>query len=133
MSDIDDIRSALSYIDSHDRDTWWQVGAAVKDELGENGYDLWDEWSQRADNYDNRAAKSTWKSLKPGSFSIGTVWKLARQNGWQPAKPYTPPSVEEQARRKAESEARRQAAEQERQQTQQRVKGTAQKLSLIHI
>lgn len=128
MSDIDDIRSALSYIDSHDRDTWWQVGAAVKDELGENGYDLWDEWSQRADNYDNRAAKSTWKSLKPGSFSIGTVWKLARQNGWQPTKPYTPPSVEEQARRKAESEARRQAAEQERQQTQQRVKGTAQKI-----
>lgn len=128
MSDIDDIRSALSYIDSHDCDTWWQVGAAVKDELGENGYDLWDEWSQRADNYDNRAAKSTWKSLKPGSFSIGTVWKLARQNGWQPAKPYTPPSVEEQARRKAESEARRQAAEQERQQTQQRVKGTAQKI-----
>ena len=128
MSDIDDIRSALSYIDSHDRDTWWQVGAAVKDELGENGYDLWDEWSQRADNYDNRAAKSTWKSLKPGSFSIGTVWKLARQNGWQPAKPYTPPSVEEQARRKAESEARRQATEQERQQTQQRVKGTAQKI-----
>lgn len=128
MSDIDDIRSALSYIDSHDRDTWWQVGAAVKDELGENGYDLWDEWSQRADNYDNRAAKSTWKSLKPGSFSIGTVWKLARQNGWQPAKPYTPPSVEEQVRRKAESEARRQAAEQERQQTQQRVKGTAQKI-----
>lgn len=128
MSDIDDIRSALSYIDSHDRDTWWQVGAAVKDELGENGYDLWDEWSQRADNYDNRAAKSTWKSLKPGSFSIGTVWKLARQNGWQPAKPYTPPSVEEQARRKAESEARRQAAEQERRQTQQRVKGTAQKI-----
>lgn len=128
MSDIDDIRSALSYIDLHDRDTWWQVGAAVKDELGENGYDLWDEWSQRADNYDNRAAKSTWKSLKPGSFSIGTVWKLARQNGWQPAKPYTPPSVEEQARRKAESEARWQAAEQERQQTQQRVKGTAQKI-----
>lgn len=128
MSDIDDIRSALSYIDSHDRDTWWQVGAAVKDELGENGYDLWDEWSQRADNYDNRAAKSTWKSLKPGSFSIGTVWKLARQNGWQPTKPYTPPSTEELERRKAESEAKRLAAERERQQTQQKVKITAQKI-----
>jgi len=139
MSDIDDIRSALSYIDSHDRDTWWQVGAAVKDELGENGYDLWDEWSQRADNYDNRAAKSTWKSLKPGSFSIGTVWKLAQQNGWQPTKPYTPPSAEELERRKAESEAKRLAAERERQQTQQKVKITAQKIwqssrpaSLIH-
>ena len=87
MSDIDDIRSALSYIDSQDRDTWWQVGAAVKDELGENGYDLWDEWSQRADSYSARDAKSTWKSLKPGMWHIETVWKLARQNGWQPTKP----------------------------------------------
>lgn len=139
MSDIDDIRSALSYIDSHDRDTWWQVGAAVKDELGENGYDLWDEWSQRADSYSARDAKSTWKSLKPGMWHIETVWKLARQNGWQPAKPYTPPSAEELERRKAESEAKRLAAERERQQTQQKVKITAQKIwqssrpaSLIH-
>lgn len=139
MSDIDDIRSALSYIDSQDRDTWWQVGAAVKDELGENGYDLWDEWSQRADSYSARDAKSTWKSLKPGMWHIETVWKLARQNGWQPTKPYTPPSAEELERRKAESEAKRLAAERERQQTQQKVKITAQKIwqssrpaSLIH-
>ena len=128
MSDIDDIRSALSYIDSQDRDTWWQVGAAVKDELGENGYDLWDEWSQRADSYSARDAKSTWKSLKPGMWHIETVWKLARQNGWQPTKPYTPPSAEELERRKAESEAERLAAERERQQTQQKVKITAQKI-----
>lgn len=128
MSDIDDIRSALSYIDSQDRDTWWQVGAAVKDELGENGYDLWDEWSQRADSYSARDAKSTWKSLKPGMWHIETVWKLARQNGWQPTKPYTPPSAEELERRKAESEAKRLAAERERQQTQQKVKITAQKI-----
>ncbi|MEZ7694110.1 LPD7 domain-containing protein [Neisseria sp. 27098_8_139] len=139
MSDIDDIRSALSYIDSQDRDTWWQVGAAVKDELGENGYDLWDEWSQRADSYSARDAKSTWKSLKPGMWHIETVWKLARQNGWQPTKPYTPPSAEELERRKAESEAKRLAAERERQQTQQKVKITAQKIwqssrpaSLLH-
>lgn len=139
MSDIDDIRSALSYIDSQDRDTWWQVGAAVKDELGENGYNLWDEWSQRADSYSARDAKSTWKSLKPGMWHIETVWKLARQNGWQPTKPYTSPSAEELERRKAESEAKRLAAERERQQTQQKVKITAQKIwqssrpaSLIH-
>lgn len=139
MSDIDDIRSALSYIDSQDRDTWWQVGAAVKDELGENGYDLWDEWSQRADSYSARDAKSTWKSLKLGMWHIETVWKLARQNGWQPTKPYTPPSAEELERRKAESEAKRLAAERERQQTQQKVKITAQKIwqssrpaSLLH-
>ena len=50
MSDIDDIRSALSYIEPNDRDDWWHIGAALKDELGENGFDLWDEWSQRGDN-----------------------------------------------------------------------------------
>ncbi|ASK28458.1 hypothetical protein BG910_04870 [Neisseria chenwenguii] len=126
MSDIDNIRSALSYIDPHDRDDWWHVGAAVKDELGENGFDLWDEWSQRGDSYSARDAKTTWKSLKPGMWHIETVWKMARQNGWKPDKPYTPPSAEEVAQRKAESEARRQAAEAERQRTWQKVKGTAQ-------
>lgn len=126
MSDIDNIRSALSYIDPHDRDDWWHVGAAVKDELGENGFDLWDEWSQRGDSYSARDAKATWKSLKPGMWHIETVWKMARQNGWKPDKPYTPPSAEEVARRKAESEAKRQATEAERQRTWQKVKGTAQ-------
>ena len=126
MSDIDDIRSALSYIEPNDRDDWWHIGAALKDELGENGFDLWDEWSQRGDNYSARDAKATWKSLKPGIWHIETVWKMARQNGWKPDKPYTPPSAEEIARRKAESEARRQAAEAERQQAQQKAKSTAQ-------
>lgn len=126
MSDIDNIRSALGYIEPHDRNDWWHVGAAIKDELGENGFDLWDEWSRRGDNYSARDAKATWKSLKPGIWHIETVWKMARQNGWKPDKLYTPPSAEETARRKAESEARRQAAEAERRQTQQRVKATAQ-------
>lgn len=126
MSDIDNIRSALSYIEPHDRDDWWHIGAALKDELGENGFDLWDEWSQRGDNYSARDAKATWKSLKPSIWHIETVWKMARQNGWKPDKPYTPPSAEEIARRKAESEARRQAAEAERQQAQQKAKSTAQ-------
>ena len=126
MSDLDSIRSALTYIEPHDRDDWWHVGAAIKDELGENGFDLWDEWSQRGDNYSARDAKATWKSLKPGMWHIETVWKMARQNGWKPDKPYTPPTAEEVARRKAESEARRQAAENEKRQNQQKVKRTAQ-------
>ena len=94
MSDIDNIRSALGYIEPHDRDDWWHVGAAIKDELGENGFDLWDEWSRRGDNYSARDAKATWKSLKPGIWHIETVWKMARQNGWKPDKLYTPPSAE---------------------------------------
>lgn len=126
MSDIDEIRSALSYIDSHDRETWIEVGAALKDELGENGFDLWDGWSQSADNYNARDAKTAWKSFKTGRIHIATLFYHARQNGWKPDKPYTPPSAAELAQRKAESEARRQAAEAERQQAQQKAKSTAQ-------
>lgn len=126
MSDIDEIRSALSYIDSHDRETWIEVGAALKDELGENGFDLWDGWSQGADNYNARDAKAAWKSFKTDRIRIATLFYHARQNGWKPDKPYTPPSAAELAQRKAESEARRQAAEAERQQAQQKAKSTAQ-------
>ena len=126
MSDIDDIRSALSYIEPQDRDTWWQMGAAIKDELGENGFDMWDEWSRQADNYNARDAQNTWKSLKPGMWHIESVWKIARQNGWKPSKPFTQPSMEELARRKAESEAKRQAAEAEQQQAKAKAQRTAQ-------
>lgn len=111
MSDYDEIRNALSYIDSHDRDTWIQVGAALKDEMGDDGFNLWDNWSQSADNYNARDAKTAWKSFKPGRVHISTLFYHARRNGYTPAKPYTPPTPEQRAARSAELEARRQEEE----------------------
>ena len=128
MSDYDEIRNALSYIDSHDRDTWIQVGSALKNELGEEGFNLWDQWSQGADNYNARDAKTVWKSFKPGLVHIGSLFYHARANGYRPDKPYTPPSPEEQARIQAEREAVRLAEEQARAERREQVKQLAQRI-----
>lgn len=128
MSNYDDIRNALSYIDSHDRETWIQVGAALKDELGEEGFNLWDSWSQGADNYNARDAKTAWKSFKPGLVHIGSLFYHARANGYRPDKPYTPLPPEEQARIRAEREATRLAEEQARAERREQVKHLAQRI-----
>jgi len=81
----DDIRAALSHVDSHDRDTWVRMGMAVKSELGDAGFGLWDAWSQQADNYQPRAAMSVWRSIRPsGPVTIATLIAVARANGWNP-------------------------------------------------
>ncbi|WP_373699408.1 LPD7 domain-containing protein [Neisseria dentiae] len=125
MNNYDEIQNALSYIDSHDRDTWIQVGAALKDEMGEDGFNLWDNWSQSADNYNARDAKTAWKSFKPGRVHISTLFYHARQNGYTPAKPYTPPSPEQRAARAAELEARRREEEKAQADAQAKAKETA--------
>ncbi|QEY25791.1 LPD7 domain-containing protein [Neisseria zalophi] len=128
MSNYDNIRNALTFIDSHDRDTWIQVGSALKDELGEEGFNLWDRWSQGADNYNARDAKAAWKSFKPGFFHIASVFYHARTNGYRPEKPYIPPSAEEQALIQAEREATRLSEEQARTERREQVKHLAQRI-----
>ena len=86
MPDMNDINTALSHIDPADRNTWVKIGAALKTELGEDGFNTWDNWSQNADNYDAKAARSTWKSLKPGYVNIGTLFYHASQNGYKPSR-----------------------------------------------
>src|SRR3989344_445081 len=57
----DRIRDALQYLDHDDREVWIMAGMAIKDELGEDGFDIWDTWSQRSDAYEDRAArKAEW-------------------------------------------------------------------------
>ncbi|MDF7675975.1 PriCT-2 domain-containing protein [Neisseriaceae bacterium ESL0693] len=128
MSDIDEIRAALNFIDPHDRDMWIKMGAAVKDELGESGFDVWDNWSQQSDNYKPRDAKSAWKSLKAGHIRIGTLFYEAKQAGYKPSKPYTPPSTDELARRAKDAEQRRLAEEKATARAQQRAQRTAQNI-----
>ncbi|HEZ0454573.1 TPA: LPD7 domain-containing protein [Neisseria meningitidis] len=113
MSDYNEIRNALNHLDANDRDFWVKIGAAVKDELGEDGFELWDEWSRHSENYKSNDAKAVWKSLKQGHIHIGTLFYHARKNGYRPNKPYTPPSAEELAKRAAETQ-KKQRAETER-------------------
>jgi len=83
VSDYDRIREALTYIPSDDRDTWLKIGMAIKSELGDDGFSLWDYWSQSADSYKESDARSVWRSIKNGSTGIGTLFHLAKQHGWK--------------------------------------------------
>ena len=48
------IESAISYIPAIDRELWVEIGMAVKSELGDSGFDLWDRWSSQADSYNEK-------------------------------------------------------------------------------
>ena len=104
---------------SCDRGTWWQVAAALKTELGEAGFTLFDSWSQAApDKYDRSTTASTWRSVHAGRFTIGTVYHRARENGWQGQEPVRREPTPEEKRRAAEQrqrEERRRRAVEERQ------------------
>ena len=79
MSDYDNIQNALNHIDPQDRETWFRMGAAIKDELGENGFEMWDNWSRQSDNYKQQDAQSVWKSIKVGHIHIASLFKTARE------------------------------------------------------
>jgi len=56
---------------------------ALKSELGDDGFSLFDEWSKEAHNYESKAAISTWRSFKGGAVSIGSLVRLAKEHGWR--------------------------------------------------
>lgn len=80
-SEVAKIRSALAYIPADDRDLWLRVGMAIKSELGDYGFDIWNEWSQQAVSYRPDDARSAWKSMQvEGGITIKT---LARKHGYK--------------------------------------------------
>lgn len=83
---INTINSLLNQIPASDRDDWIACGMALKAELGEEGYDHWLAWSKTSEAFKNEAdCLYTWKSFTAGGkVGIGTVFYLAKSNGWRP-------------------------------------------------
>lgn len=101
-SDTERIRQALTYIPAHDRDTWLRMGMALKSELAEDGLPAWDEWSQGAENYNTRDTLVAWRSLQAeGGVTIGSLFFLAKQNGWLDDRTHRRPESDEIARKTA--------------------------------
>ena len=103
---IHEAEQGLLYISPDcDRDTWFSIAGALKDEYGEAGFELFDSWSQQGQSFDKGACKSTWRSAKAGHYTIGTLIKLAVQGGWQ--RPRRKLTAEERRTLRAEQERRR--------------------------
>ena len=112
------LRAALYSIPADDREVWWRMGAAIKSELGEAGFSLWDAWSQQSERYKPANARAVWRSVKPtGGITIATLYYLAKEYGWLGETPARhQPSAEErrlwaEAKRREEAERNRREAD----------------------
>lgn len=87
FEDKDKVIDALGSIDSEDYDTWIQIGQALHStKAGQEAFEVWDNWSSDAVNYDAEIMVAKWKSfhhLKEGGVSIGTLYHYARESGWE--------------------------------------------------
>ena len=108
------IQSALSYIPADDRETWLRAAMAIRSEVGDEGFDMWDQWSSTADNYNAAAARSVWKSCRGSGITLGTLFHEAKARGWRDDEKHAsaPPALLQA--RKLEAQARQTQEGQER-------------------
>jgi putative DNA primase/helicase len=130
---IDQIRAALDCVPADlPRDEWARIGMALKSELGDAGFELFNSWSARADNYDATATRDTWRSVKAGGrVTIGTLFHLAKQHGFKASEHGTQqpePSAAEQAAQAATRAQRGQQEQAEREAAQAKAAEQAQRL-----
>lgn len=65
------------------RPEWLTITTAYKAAGG--NFEIWDEWSKRGDGYNEQGNRNTWDSLNAaGGITAGTLYKLAKDNGWTP-------------------------------------------------
>lgn len=81
-ADINLAREALKHIDPDmPRGDWIAVGSALANAFGEEGFELWDEWSKGGKKYKRREMRGQWQSLQQTkySFSLGSLYHFANQ------------------------------------------------------
>ena len=86
----DAIDAALAWLPNDDLpgNEWITVAAAIKAAIGEEGRDLWLDWS-KSSSKSGRSGKSDtaerrWRTLRPHSVGAGKIYWLAEQRGWVP-------------------------------------------------
>jgi hypothetical protein len=81
LADLDRAREALQAIPPDlPHDDWVRAGMAAQ--AAGLGFDDFNEWSAGAGNYDERTARETWRSIKPGrGIGEGTLYRMAAEHG----------------------------------------------------
>lgn len=77
------------------------MGMAIKSEFGDDARDGWLAWSALSDDFDESAAKVSWKSFKGGKVTIGSLFAAALPEGFRFETPEVPVSPEKLAADKA--------------------------------
>jgi hypothetical protein len=84
---LDEIERALNYISADDYPTWVNVGMSLQNHLGDRGYVLWDNWSQKSVKYKIGETQKKWHSFKNTGLTISTLFFYAMDGGYIPITP----------------------------------------------
>ena len=61
--DIEKLERALSFIPADDYQDWVLIGLALKNDLGDEGFDLWDRWSATSHKYKPQECRKKWNQI----------------------------------------------------------------------
>jgi hypothetical protein len=84
------VKAALAYLPNEDLDgaSWITMGNAIKAALGEQGRELWLNWSRQSTKSGASGKADTperrWKSLRPTRIGAGSIYGWAISRGWVP-------------------------------------------------
>jgi hypothetical protein len=84
------IAAALAWLPNDDLpgNEWITIGNAIKAALGEEGRDLWLDWSRQSRKSGQSGRADTperrWAGFRPHSVGAGTIYQLAIDRGWVP-------------------------------------------------
>lgn len=106
-----DVEAALAYLDPTDRDLWVRIGMALRAEFGDDGFTMFDTWSQLRSKYNAKSTLGAWRGFKARRISIGTLFFEAQRAGYEPQRDRTAPAP---SAAQLEAMRQRRAAEQER-------------------
>lgn len=67
-----------------DYDSWVRIGMAIKGALGDDGWPLFEAWSQSSQKNEPKTTARSWRSFAPQRIGAGTIYKLALDSGWEP-------------------------------------------------
>jgi hypothetical protein len=84
------VEEAVGHIGNTDLayDEWIKVGLALYAALGDGGRDLWEYWSAQSAKNDPAYSAAKWDSFTAvRSVTVGTLFWMARQNGWRAEQP----------------------------------------------
>lgn len=78
-----EIKNILKKLDDcycDERNKWWRVGNCIKKELGEEGWNVFDEWSKNCeDKYDETKNKTIWDAIEvKDTMNMNTLKKYAK-------------------------------------------------------
>ena len=83
LDDRPRIEVALRHLPADDRDLWLRIGMAIKAGMGEDGFELWDDWSRSSERYRDTDARDVWRSIRPdGGISLATLFFEAKKHGY---------------------------------------------------